>query len=133
MIYGIGTDLVDNGRIAALYERHGTRLLRQILTATERAEFAENPKPAHVLAKRFAAKEAFAKAAGTGLRKPVAFNQMTITHDTLCKPGFVFGAELAAWLSARGIHRCHVSISDEVSMTCAFVTLESEPLIGAVE
>ena len=71
MIYGIGTDLVEPSRIASLLDRHGERFAKRILTDSEWSEFMSSGEQAMFLAKRFAAKEAFSKAMGTGLRHPV--------------------------------------------------------------
>jgi len=76
------------------------------------------------LMKRFAAKEALAKASGSGLRHPVSMTQMTVTHDQLGKPSFIFATELAAYLGHAGVTRHHLSISDERDVAVAFVILE---------
>ena len=68
MILGIGSDLVDVRRIARAIERHGERFLERIFTATERAKAEGRARKVETYAKRFAAKEACAKALGTGLR-----------------------------------------------------------------
>jgi holo-[acyl-carrier protein] synthase len=70
MIAGIGTDIVAVARLASLYERHGERALARLLSPAECAEFADERDPARFLAKRFAAKEAFGKALGSGLVAP---------------------------------------------------------------
>ena len=72
MIAGIGSDLVEIDRIRTALARHGERFARRILSPAEWPDWASAHDPARLLAKRFAAKEAFAKAAGTGLAGPVA-------------------------------------------------------------
>jgi holo-[acyl-carrier protein] synthase len=124
MIYGIGTDIVAYARIASLHEHYGERFAHRILSETEMAEFAGHAQPARLLMKRFAAKEALAKATGMGLRHPVSMSQMTVVHDEQGKPGFVFAAELAAYFKKLGISRHHLSISDEREVAVAFVILE---------
>ena len=79
---------------------------------------------ARFLAKRFAAKEAFAKALGTGLRAPATLRNIGITHDALGKPVLELAAELQALLDEQGIDRQHLSISDEKALAVAFVVLE---------
>ncbi len=126
MIYGIGTDLVEIERVHRMHERHGERLARRMLAPDEWAGYAASTDPVRLLAKRFAVKEAFSKAAGTGVRHPVSLTQIGVAHDELGKPVLVFGAELAVWLAERGIVRSHLSISDERSVCSAFVVLETE-------
>ena len=124
MILGIGTDIAALARMESLHQRYGERIARRILSETEMAEFFRHAHPARLLMKRFAAKEALAKAAGTGLRHPVSLTHMTVTHDTLGKPAFVFSMELSDYFKESGIVRHHLSISDERDMAVAFVILE---------
>lgn len=124
MIYGIGTDLVEPGRVARLLARYGERFARRVLAPEELDAWRASIQPAQFLAKRFAAKEAFAKAMGTGLRDPVTLHAIRIEKDALGKPALAFGAELAAHLARQGIAGHHLSLSDEASMACAFVILE---------
>lgn len=125
MIFGIGTDIVEYARIEAMWQRLGQRLAERILSESELPEFLAHAHPARFLAKRFAAKEAFAKALGTGLRAPATFENIGVAHDDLGKPVFDLGAALQALLDARGIHACHLSISDEKALAVAFVVLEA--------
>lgn len=124
MIYGIGTDLVDPARIASSLERYGESFARRVLADSEWPDYLEQVKPALFLSKRFAAKEAFSKAAGTGLRTPVLFGNLAVQHDSQGKPFFEFHPELSGWLGQRGITCHHLSISDELAMVSAFVVLE---------
>src|SRR5487761_2357138 len=120
MIYGIGTDIVEIGRVVELLARFGDRFARRILSEEEWAEYGANPSPAHFLAKRFAAKEALSKAMGTGLRYPVSFGKIAVVKDNLGKPGFRFHGELEAFMHECEITNHHLSISDEKSVACAF-------------
>jgi holo-[acyl-carrier protein] synthase len=124
MIFGIGTDIVAYARIESLHVRYGERFARRILSETEMAEFFRHAHPARLLMKRFAAKEALAKAVGTGLRHPVSMTQMTVTHDLLGKPVFVFSLQLLDYIAKIGIRRHHLSVSDERDIAVAFVILE---------
>lgn len=126
MIFGIGTDLVEYARIEASYARHGARFAQRILSASELPELNDHPHPARLLAKRFAAKEAFAKAVGSGLRHPVSLSRISIAHDALGKPELRFDALLGAHLAGLGVATAHLSISDERSMVMAFVVLEAQ-------
>jgi len=124
MIAGIGTDLVAIGRIARIWERHGARMSARILSGDEMAEAEGVVDMPRWLAKRWAAKEAFAKAAGTGMRAPIKWSGITIVHDALGRPDLRFAPFIQAWLHRRGIDRCHLTISDERDFACAFVVLE---------
>lgn len=125
MILGIGSDLVQVARMAEAYTRHGERLARRLLSQQEWADFGRAASKPHFLAKRFAAKEALAKAVGTGLRPPVVLTAMAVAHDALGKPVFEFEPNLSAWLTQKGMHRIHLSLSDERDMALAFVVVES--------
>ena len=103
MILGIGTDLVDIARMRAALDRHGERFARRILSPAEWPDWESSKEPARLLAKRFAAKEAFAKASGQGLREPVTLGALAVTHDALGRPSWAFADELAQWLTARGV------------------------------
>ncbi len=125
MIFGIGTDIVEYARIEALWQRHGVRLAQRLLSAAELPEYHVHAHPARFLAKRFAAKEAFAKAVGSGLRHPVSLTRISVTHDGLGKPVLQFDVTLRAHLAQLGISAHHLSISDERNTIVAFVVLET--------
>lgn len=127
MIYGIGTDLVAVKRMGDLHTRYGGKLAERLLSPEEWGDYAEAASKEHFLAKRFAAKEAFAKAMGTGMRAPVSFSTISVTHDTLGKPGFVFAPELGNWLKTHAIKSVHLSLSDEQDYVVAFVVAERAP------
>ena len=124
MIQGIGVDLVEVARLRALHARYGARLASRILAPEEMPEYADAREPDRFLAKRFAAKEAFAKAVGTGLRAPVSLSAIRIGHDPLGRPDFQYAGSLDDWLRARGIGRVHLSISDEREHVVAFAVAE---------
>ncbi len=123
MIYGIGTDIVAVARLRGLWERHGDKALDRILAPDEQGDFAMAADPGRFLAKRFAAKEAFAKALGTGVRAPAVLPAIGVTHDTLGKPCFKLAPELASLLKQQGLV-AHLSISDEQDYAVAYVILE---------
>ena len=124
MIYGIGTDLTHTARFELGLERFGGTYAERLLSPIELAEFRASAMPGRFLAKRFAVKEAFAKAAGTGLRPPVTLHNLTLAHDDLGRPMLSFAPVLAQWLSRRGIVAHHVSLSDEGQHVLACVVLE---------
>lgn len=123
MIHGVGTDIAAVARLAALYEKHGERVLEKLLAPAEREGFERAADKGRFLAKRFAAKEAFGKALGIGVAAPATLPNVTIDHDTLGKPVFAYAPELDAWLRERGLI-AHLSISDEKDYATAFVVVE---------
>ena len=124
MIYGIGTDIVSLKRIVRLSKKFGQAFAERILTPEELLEFPQAGKPVNYLAKRFAAKEAFAKAVGTGIRGAVSFRNIGIGHDALGKPEFFYAPALSKWLEGQGISRVSLSMSDEEDTVLAFVVAE---------
>jgi holo-[acyl-carrier protein] synthase len=124
MIYGIGVDLVEIARLEQGLARYGEHYADRILAPGEHADFFSSAEPARFLAKRFAAKEALAKAAGTGLRHPVTLRNIAIRHTTLGQPCFNFSDEMHSWLTKENIAAHHLSISDEQAHVIAFVVLE---------
>lgn len=127
MIHGIGTDLVSIARIARALARHGERFARRILAETEVAQYAASAQPARFVAKRFAVKEAYAKAFGTGIGAELTWHDIRIAHDARGKPLIQPSPQLAMVLADRGLLSCHVSLSDETDMVVAFVIIERNP------
>lgn len=125
MIFGVGTDIVIIARMTNMWERHGERALARILAPEERADFRRSTDPGRFLAKRFAAKEALAKALGTGLRAPVSLNAIAVAHDSQGKPYFRLAPDLAAYLAERHL-TAHLSISDERDCALAFAVAEQQ-------
>lgn len=123
MIHGVGTDIVAVARLGQSLDRHGERFMERILTSEEQAEFARAPHGARFLAKRFAAKEAFSKAYGTGIRGAVGFQALIIEHDQMGKPLLRYAGELARLMDEQGL-TAHLSISDESDYVVAFVVIE---------
>lgn len=95
-----------------------------MLTPAELMIYAERGDKVKFVAKRFAAKEAFAKACNTGLRAPVLLSNISVLNDELGKPYLVLAPELEQWLLTREIRTCHLSLSDERSLSSALVILE---------
>lgn len=123
MIYGIGTDIVQVARVRGLLERFGERFGRRVLAEAEWSRYEKSAQPAHYLAKRFAAKEAAAKAMGTGFRDGLTLKDIIIVSDDRGRPGLVFEGRARALLHELGIGEGLVSISDERDYAVAFVTL----------
>ncbi len=133
MIIGLGSDIVEIGRIAAMLERHGERFLKRVFSPAERALAEERGAGAlaATLAKRFAAKEAAAKALGCGFRDGVQWHDIEVVNDALGAPNLRLhgGAarRLEALLPAGHAARMHVSLSDERRYALAVVILEAQP------
>lgn len=126
MIVGVGTDLVSVARLDDVVARQGERFLERVLAPEERANLPELPEGrARFVARRWAAKEAFAKAYGTGIRGEVALGAIVVSHDALGKPVLSYSDALASRMRQRG-WRAHLSISDEHDYALAFVVIESE-------
>ena len=126
MIFGVGTDVVEIGRIEKALGRWGVRFAERILCAPELNRFRNHKQPASYLAKRFAAKEAFTKALGTGIKAPANWHGVWVTNLASGKPELQFSEPLKKALSSRGISRAHLSLADERGVAVATVILECE-------
>ena len=124
MIRGVGTDVVSIDRIGRAMERFGDRFVDRILTPGERERFEGTKLKASHLAKRFAAKEAFAKAIGTGIRAPFRWHSVAVGRDGRGKPGLVPSADMARHLAEIGVTASHLSLTDDAGVAMAFVVLE---------
>ena len=123
MIFGIGTDIVRVARMQQSLDKHGERFARRILTEHELAGYLKANKPANFLAKRFAAKEATAKAMGTGFRDGLSLKHINVGHDPQGKPLLEFTGQAAEFMENNGINEAHISLADEQEYAVAFVTL----------
>ena len=124
MIYGLGTDVVEIGRIEKALARWGERFAERILCASELKRFRNHKQPVSYLAKRFAAKEAFTKALGTGIKAPANWHGVWVGNQPSGKPELHFSEPLKKHLSSHGITRAHVTLSDERGVAVATVILE---------
>ncbi len=130
MIYGVGTDIVEVARIERALQRGGDRFAKKILGDEELLMFFQRRDQApargiRYLATRFAAKEAFSKAIGTGVRLPMTLRNMQTLSGEHGRPLVVVSDELADWMSTQNL-RAHVSVSDEVQHVLAFVVVEQD-------
>ena len=123
MIHGIGTDLVQLRRMREALERHGERFALRILAASEVEGWRAHRDPARFLAKRFAAKEAFGKALGTGVAVPATLHAVAVGHDSLGKPRYVYDERLTLHMENNCL-RAHLSITDEDDTVVAFAVIE---------
>jgi holo-[acyl-carrier protein] synthase len=131
MILGIGSDLVDIRRIERTLERHGERFLARIFTDTERARADRRANRVETYAKRFAAKEACAKALGTGLRRGVFWRDMGVANLPSGRPTIrLTGGALRRLeeITPPGYQaQIDVTITDEGPMAQAFVVISAVP------
>jgi holo-[acyl-carrier protein] synthase len=126
MIFGIGTDIVRVERMEEILRRRGDRFARRILTEKEYQDLQQAHAPARFLAKRFAAKEAAAKAMGTGFRQGLQLRNIGVGHDDRGRPLLEFNGHATEFLRARGVHSAHLSLADEQEYAVAFVTLSTD-------
>jgi holo-[acyl-carrier protein] synthase len=126
MIYGIGIDVVEPQRVERLRDKYGERFARRVLTPIEWPGYLRTVRPALFLANRFAAKEAFSKAMGTGFRYPVTLQCISVVQNAAGKPSLEFHPNLERLIKSRGIVRHHLTISDERALACACVVIEAE-------
>jgi len=118
VIIGLGTDLVEIARIDRVYQRHGERFARRILTPTEYLQFTDRQYCVAYLAKRFAAKEAIVKALGTGFRGLMQWQNIEVLADRLGKPVAYLLNGAAEQLEQQST--ISITISDERQYALAF-------------
>jgi holo-[acyl-carrier protein] synthase len=124
VIFGVGTDVVEIDRIRKALERWGERFAERILSPTELKRFQSHRQPANYLAKRFAAKEAFTKALGTGIKAPANWHGVWVANLPSGKPVLQFSPPLKSLLDAKQIAQAHLSLADERGIAVATVILE---------
>jgi holo-[acyl-carrier protein] synthase len=125
MIYGIGVDLVQVPRIERAVARHGDRFLARVFTAGEIAYCRGKSWAAAGFALRFAAKEAFSKALGVGLRQGgIRWREVEVVPDRLGKPQLAVSGRAAQLCETAGITGMHLSLTDEDRQALAVVILE---------
>lgn len=132
MIIGIGSDLIDIRRIEKSLERYGERFMNRIFTDIERAKSERRRERAASYAKRFAAKEACAKALGTGMARGVFWRDMGVVNLPGGKPTMKLtgGAaeRLAEMIPPRHRPAIHLTITDDFPLAQAFVVIEAVPI-----
>lgn len=130
-IAGIGMDLIRIERIQAALARHGDRFAQKILGAQELQKFharraRDAARGVRFLATRFAAKEAFSKAIGLGMRMPMTWTRVQTLNAPGGRPVLVLAPGLSEWYEAR-FGAAHVSITDESDLAAAYVVVERKP------
>ena len=124
MILGIGADLVVIARIEKAIERHGERFAQRILTPDELERYRLHPQQAAFLAKRFAAKEATAKARGAGIG-PISWQDMQVGRTDAGAPVMQLLGAAAEKVARHSGVTCHLSLTDDGGLAQAFVVLEA--------
>ncbi len=127
MIFGIGTDVVRIERIAAAYERFGAHFVERLLLAQEREVFDANRRPARFLAMRFAAKEAIAKALGTGFGHGIWIRDVGFLANGWGRPEVLFSPRGRAVADRLGAGEGHVSLTDDAGLVIAVAVLMRKP------
>jgi len=128
MIYGIGTDILQISRLQAALQRNGDRFAGKILGPQEMEKYLRRKakveaRGVRFLATRFAAKEAFSKAIGLGMRMPMTWRAMQVLNAPSGKPVVVCNGALQEWMQEQGL-TAQVSLTDEVEYAVAFVIVE---------
>lgn len=127
-IAGIGVDITRIERIQGVHSRYGDRFVKRILGPDEQLVFQrrwqrDNQRGLRYLSTRFAAKEAFSKAIGLGMRMPMAWSRMQTLNQPGGKPAVVLAPPLLSWYEQR-FGPAHVSLTDESDTVIAFIIIE---------
>ena len=124
MIKGIGTDLVSTSRIAKVFSKHGDRFARKILGFDEYPQFQLCRHPVNFLSKRFSAKEATAKALGTGFSQGISWKDIQVKHNLDGKPEMSLSGGALRRFEKMDAEQVFLSLSDEQSLVIAYVVIE---------
>ena len=126
-IVGIGTDIVSTSRIKTIWDRFGPAFARRILAKSELTRLALSREPVSFLAKRYAAKEAVAKALGTGFRpEGILLTEICVNNNVLGRPYLAFLGEAEREMARLRVIESHLTLSDEKEFAVAFVVLVGE-------
>ncbi len=124
MIFGIGVDLVSIRRIERAIQRWGDGFVRRVFTPEEAAQCSARPHPASAFALRFAAKEAFSKALGLGMRKGLKWKDIEVRSEASGRPRLTLHGEASRICRRCGVGNLHLSLSDEGDYGVAMVVAE---------
>lgn len=125
MIYGIGTDIVATERFQRFIDTGNSAIIERLFTPAERSWCGKRKDAACCMAARFAAKEAFLKALGTGLRDGISWLDMDVLNDALGKPELILSGKAAEQFQFNGLTHMHLSLSHDGGNAIAMVVLES--------
>lgn len=124
MVLGVGTDLIEVARIRAAHQRFGDRFLRRVLRSDEIDYCLAHADPFPFVAARFAAKEAVAKAFGTGIGRQLQWQDMEVRHLPSGQPYVVLHNQGLALLQQRQARALHLSLTHTRDYACAVAVLE---------
>jgi holo-[acyl-carrier protein] synthase len=124
-VRGIGIDIIQRSRIQRLVERYGDRFERRVFTKKESETCSGRKEYARCLAMRFAAKEAFAKALGTGMRAPVLWLDIEVRNDAMGKPEILLSPRARRFCEEQGVRSWHLSLTDDGEYGAAVVVVET--------
>lgn len=123
-VIGVGTDIVKVSRIKRLLKKHGKSFAQRILHKNELQIFQQRKTSKYYLAKRFAAKEALAKALGTGIAKGISFEEIEVLNNNDGKPEIILHGKALEIANQLGVKNLFISLSDEKKYAIAYVILE---------
>jgi len=124
MILGVGLDVVETERVVRVLAAHGHRFEERVYTPAERAECAQRADRAEALAARFAAKEAFFKALGTGWVRGLSLRQVEVVGKQGARPALRLAGAAAAYARRMRVRKIHVTLSHQPGLAAAVVILE---------
>jgi holo-[acyl-carrier protein] synthase len=125
-IYGIGTDIINIKRLEKSLNKNGVRFRNKIFTKKEMLYCDSKKKPSSYYAKRFAAKEAFVKALGTGFRQKITFKNIEVSNDNFGKPSIKIKGFVASFLKKKiknKKYKIYLSLSDDLPWAQATVII----------
>lgn len=125
MIVGVGIDTVSISRIDRLIARYGERFLAKVFTSGERDEGGRKAVSAPFFAARFAAREAFYKALGTGWGRGLSLKEVSVVTDEAGRPMLEIGQRMKREIEGMGVERWHVSLTHDGDSAIAVVILEA--------
>ncbi|HEY3730941.1 MAG TPA: holo-ACP synthase [Steroidobacteraceae bacterium] len=123
MIFGIGVDVLEAQRMRASYARFGERLIERLLLPQERAQFERSGRPERFLAMRFAAKEAIAKAMGTGFAHGIWIRDIGVVQNAWGKPEVIYSPRGERLRRRLGVGDGHITLTDEAGLVVAVAVL----------
>jgi len=124
LIHGTGIDIVDISRFQRFIDENNISLLQRVFTPFEIEYCSDKKRPAQHFALRFAAKEAFLKALGTGLRAGISWQQMKVVNDGLGKPEMLLSGRAGELFAEAGLKNIFLSLSHDSNMAVAMLVLE---------
>ncbi|MDD2366258.1 MAG: holo-[acyl-carrier-protein] synthase [Desulfuromonadaceae bacterium] len=127
MIYGIGSDIVAVGRFQKFLDSGNSAIICRLFSLTERSHCDNRKDAASCLSARFAAKEAFLKALGTGLRDGISWHDMEVFNDSMGKPEMKLSGKAKEQFQLKMLTKIHLTMSHDSGNAIAMVVLESSP------